>query len=425
MVDTGWVLAGTATSSGSDVAWNSETNVTASDNTYAFTDDMAADQFSDSLIASGFDFSAIAPADTITGIQVKIEHKRSGSGAAEITDDQVKVGISGLYSTNYGKSSDWATSDEEITYPNTSTVNALWGHTPTYSDLGNLQVKLVAVRGDSGGNAIGYVDAIWMKIHYTVGPISKSLVKADLVLDAKTPTLDEKHFKTLVQGNATLDGKALEGGETHLKTLVQAADLALDGKTAALTSGQLLVLEPGDLGLTGKKVTIFHELFRIPPQGDLTLDGKTPTLRYDHLKTLVQANLFLDGKTAAKDAANSLELVKAELSLSPKAMTMSVALFYTLVQGDLVLDGKALDPPQISKALNLVQANLALDGKVIASDEQHIKTMVQGDLTLDPKTTNAFVIDVSKSKSAIIEASSPNVPSGSLRGSVTLSGKTT
>ncbi|MBI3678104.1 MAG: hypothetical protein HY243_15960 [Proteobacteria bacterium] len=166
MADTGFKLAtagASETLGGSSASWVNPGNITASDNARATSSvSLTNTKFTDYLVASGFDFSAVAAGATINGVEVRIERSASFSGQIQDNHVYLRKGSGGTLSSDNAAGSNWPTvSDAQLVY---GTSSSLWGLTLSVADLASLQVLLSA---KATNTATPRVDAIDVRITYT------------------------------------------------------------------------------------------------------------------------------------------------------------------------------------------------------------------------------------------------------------------
>lgn len=169
MANTGLVIAGSGANDASagDVAWTTPGNVTASDNSRAQAINIDSGQTSQYLKATGFDFSAIPAGSTIDGIQVRVERseKYGNNNSVDHTIQLLKAG-SRVGTNKADTVTNWPTTDTNADYGGSTD---LWGTTWTLAQIqaSNFGVS-IRFGPPTSKNHEAYVDAVWIKVWYTV-----------------------------------------------------------------------------------------------------------------------------------------------------------------------------------------------------------------------------------------------------------------
>lgn len=197
MADTGWVIAGTGTTSGSnDRNWVNASNVTADDASYAQVTNLDEEQSSNLLVGHNFGLSVPSGA-TIDGIEIKIEWY--GGSPRSTIDNIAKLrkpledppggpgGSSSSGSGNKAKLNNPSFSVQTVTYGNSTD---LWGFTGEYpaedldsGDVNDLDFgfEFGVVEDEDDNNNEVYVDYIAVKVHYTESAGDPSPGGSDLI----------------------------------------------------------------------------------------------------------------------------------------------------------------------------------------------------------------------------------------------------
>jgi len=182
MADTGWVTAGTGTTSGSgDKSWVNASNVTADDASYAQVTNIDEEESSNLLVGHNFGLSVPSGA-TIDGIEIKIEWY--GGSPRSTIDNIAKLRKGGSSSgiDNNSKNNNPSFSAQTVTYGNSTD---LWGTTwsdaqVTAEDFG---FEFGVVEDENDDNNEVYVDYIAVKVHYTESAGDPSPGGSDLIWD--------------------------------------------------------------------------------------------------------------------------------------------------------------------------------------------------------------------------------------------------
>jgi hypothetical protein len=173
MSDTGWIIAGQGrdVDRSANTDWTNPGNVTADDGTNA-TNALTSGG-SDWLVADTFDLSSIPSDATITGIEVRIQASStvpfvfgSNFGQINIGKDDSTLGTE-------------RTADSSISFFYQSTTAAnydfggpfdLWGLTLSVADVqaSTFQARCWFDDNDPFGTPTVSVDAVWIRVHYTV-----------------------------------------------------------------------------------------------------------------------------------------------------------------------------------------------------------------------------------------------------------------
>ena len=184
--DTGFDPVGTgANNAGAgSVAWTSPTNITSSDDSWAYAvvgpSGSPFSTTSQYLFATNFGF-AIPTGATIDGIEVSIERFRFTTASGSVTDNTVSLLIAGTVSGdnkagdaggwNQGSSSvDSGGNEVEAVFGDSSD---LWGLALTPADINNssfgvaLRVNLAASPASAPYGAVANVDHVKIKVYYT------------------------------------------------------------------------------------------------------------------------------------------------------------------------------------------------------------------------------------------------------------------
>lgn len=176
MADTGWKLGTASASAGSDREWTSLGNVLLNDGNDTTANAISKTDYTDYLVVTDFEFG-LGANDTIDGIEIRISRK---SGTQSYLEDSEVYLVSSttptLEGSNQSTSATWRTYDftEEF-----GSSDALLGWTDIdASDVNsdNFGVAFRAYNSDPENTVYAYVDYIEMKIHYTVGTSSTSML---------------------------------------------------------------------------------------------------------------------------------------------------------------------------------------------------------------------------------------------------------
>lgn len=259
---------GVVSATGTGSVWSGTSNVFASDNTYASSLGVTADDTTQFLDITSFGF-AIPGGAVITGVEVAVEVKSTGTVETRL----VRLIVGGTAGgTNLSGSEVWPGSDAAITYGGAS---ELWGLTPSAFDVnaGNFGVRLQATQVSAGAQAS--VDHVTIKVYYSVS-------------------------YTLAAGAGSY---ALTGSAAALtKTTPLSADAggyALTGPASALRKAGRLPVNVGNYPLTGRAASLGRGLFTAASAGGYAMTGSAATLVSVKGVVASSAGYALTGKTAA------------------------------------------------------------------------------------------------------------------------------
>lgn len=168
-VDTGWVTAGSGSSTGSgNVAWSNPGNITADDASSATATLAQGSPDSTYLLANNFGFDLTGWTE-ILGIEVRVERMRSGG--QNVADGDVHLFQSGsAVGTDKATGTNFPTSFGVVTYGGSSD---LWGITPSVADVEDSAFGVgfrATYTGTFINNGTATVDVIQMRVHGT-GPV--------------------------------------------------------------------------------------------------------------------------------------------------------------------------------------------------------------------------------------------------------------
>ncbi|MEZ4224825.1 MAG: hypothetical protein R3B13_27985 [Polyangiaceae bacterium] len=161
--NTGWRSPNSALDDGPGALWNSETQVTSSDDAYALCKFDSAGS-SKLLFAYSFGFK-VPSAATITGVDVQIE--RAADTTPAVADQGVRLADNTTPMGSTKKSGAWPLDDAYADY---GSATDLWGTTLTPSQVNQISfgVLLAAQCEGSvcGNGVVARVDHVRMRVHY-------------------------------------------------------------------------------------------------------------------------------------------------------------------------------------------------------------------------------------------------------------------
>ncbi|MCP4379813.1 MAG: hypothetical protein GY798_00015 [Hyphomicrobiales bacterium] len=181
MVDTGWVIAGAGASvtGVGTAAWSNPGNVTADDGTNASSSSNTKNTQLNYLVASDFGFAIPANA-TIEGIEARFQVRDS-------LDVGGPVPVASITHVLIGKDSSTLSNDLEAGAPVVTAAFVdydyggaaeLWGLTWSAADINASTFQaLLSMNLNVGATifaGLPQVDAIWMKVHYSVAASGRS-----------------------------------------------------------------------------------------------------------------------------------------------------------------------------------------------------------------------------------------------------------
>ncbi|MGF7160115.1 hypothetical protein FHS85_001738 [Rhodoligotrophos appendicifer] len=190
MPDTGWVLGGSAISSGSGVAWSTpEAVLAASDVSFASASLSLFNTSSAALQVTGFDFSSIPDGGEIVGLELRIRRQRNSSSSGSVADGTVRPLLGGSAAGNSKASgTSWPTGFTDADY---GSAADLWGLTPSAAQIkaSNFGISISASRGS--GSPAPNIATVWMRVHFEASGLNALRVRHAGTW--KTPAPHAKH----------------------------------------------------------------------------------------------------------------------------------------------------------------------------------------------------------------------------------------
>ncbi len=175
------------------------------------------------LLLSNFGF-AVNPCDNITGIELRIEWSKTGSGT--ITDDAIKLVLDGVIQSGINKANGTTlTTSDVINLYGSSSDN--WGFSLTGSDVNNINFGVaIAVKRNSGGGSAPtpQIDHVTLKLFHSTPPamsyststvtqitgvvnpnsINNQIIRIDVTANAGCPTIDATSLTFNMNGTTNL-----------------------------------------------------------------------------------------------------------------------------------------------------------------------------------------------------------------------------
>lgn len=229
-----------------------------------------------------------------------------------------------------------------------------------------------------------------------VGGTTRTVPQADLALSTAAPslTVTANHFRTAPQTNLVIDTKTPTVDESHVQTVPQ-ADLVIDGKTPAQTIATLRFPDQTDLVIDGKTPTVNETHNKEVPQANLAIDTKTPMAVENWLRFPPQVDLVLSTATPTVNETHNKEVPQADLTLSTAAPVPLIAWFRSIPQVDLVIDTKTPTTTvgEIQVDRTPPQADLTIDTKTPILFIEYYRAPGQANLVITTKTPTTNIKD--------------------------------
>lgn len=166
MTDTGWIIAGAGVSDDTVGAapWVNANKIIADDATDTSVS-LPNGAISEYLKATNFDFTGtnLANADTIEGIEVRIERGQSSTGIVDTTIKMVNTAGS-IVGENKSATAAWGTYPDVVSWGGTSDT---WGNSFTGEDALNSNFGVVFNATSTAVTSVASVDYIAIKLHYS------------------------------------------------------------------------------------------------------------------------------------------------------------------------------------------------------------------------------------------------------------------
>lgn len=166
LTETGWTLGGTATNIAiGDIAWVNPSNVLVDSTSAAVATGTSNYDYTHKLRVTNFGFS-IPSGATVTGIGFKI--RRRCSSPNDVIDDAIQLVLSGTnVGANKATMNFWSNITETVEYGGTGD---LWSWvSASYTNINNSTFGIdVSASDDATGLDTNYIEAVWLKIFYTV-----------------------------------------------------------------------------------------------------------------------------------------------------------------------------------------------------------------------------------------------------------------
>ena len=175
-------------SCGGQQTWSSETNLTASDNSYALIGNIPgpAGSFSDYIVATGFNFD-LPDGVTVHGIRVDMERSDPNQLTADYMVQIVKGGM--VTGNNQASGTLFPTSDGSISYGGPTD---LWVESFSYNDIdnNNFGVAIAVRRMSDSGITDGRIDHILITVYYSFSTLPVQLVSFTASRNNETVKVD-------------------------------------------------------------------------------------------------------------------------------------------------------------------------------------------------------------------------------------------
>jgi protocatechuate 3,4-dioxygenase beta subunit len=230
------------TGSGTE-AWTSPDNIKADDGIVAtISGNLADNEITEDLIASNYGF-AIPSNATITGIEVIID--RRATGTDDVQDESLRLIKGGSVQGNdkAATSTGWPATLTAVTYGSSSD---LWGltWTPTDINASNFGLAFSAQERGTGTSKVPEVDYIKIKVYYTIPVINKTAIAGTTTTNSN----GEYYFNAanVTDGDTTFGAQAgLQPNKNYIVRLATSGtgndwDPTLNGGTGGARSGSNL-----------------------------------------------------------------------------------------------------------------------------------------------------------------------------------------